>query len=316
MGITTSVGIGADSNKTLYAKYDTLISVYHPVESTKTPYSNRAKNINCYSTTPSEFSYELKFSYVQIQESGKLLYLISVYVGKYNASLKIDQNGGLFGKPVVNDDYLRVNYADRAIVRSYPRFIIYMNIGPPPFFREITQFQVWVELVTPSVGAIVTSKLFLASGSTLDFIAPSSPSALLSANKSDCPRLFGLSVTEVIYGGNLMQVLLRVENGGRVREYLRRPLLTRVVKGVGCTLNDKTAYLNSKSGLTNTDVTEGIIEYGMIRYFLWFLITKRWNIYILRRSRTKEFLATLGSSQYACWLPVVVNSEYVKYYIK
>lgn len=304
-GVIGSTGVDSNSKDVVLAKYGQLTSIYHPVSPSLTDYANRAKNIGCYSTHPSEFSYEVKFAYKQYQQDKELRYEVSVVIGDINITVKMDRFGKLL-KKVYPSEYAKVWYSRQQA--TFPVFTLYIHID-----KEQTVFKVYVRMERASVEAIIRSILQLKPGSNSPIPSTQVPQSLSAA--AECPRLFGLAATEVLYGANLMLVVLRVNNRG-LKEYIRRPLLTRVVRGIGCTLNDKTFYLNKQNGAENTDVTEGIIGYGMLRYFLWFLITKRWNVYILRRSRTKEFLTTLADSEYAYWLPVVANSAYEQYFIR
>ncbi len=147
-----------------------------------------------------------------------------------------------------------------------------------------------------------------------------------------CPRIFIAAQTDYFGGGNLSQVVFRVlNNDGVISEYTRYPPLTPVVKGNECTLIDKAENLSNKDnisaihkrtlfadqmgvthlirrtlfadqmGVTHL-IFSGIILYGMLRLFLWFLVEDKWDIKILLRRNTTKFFSSVGKSPYRCVL--------------
>lgn len=105
-----------------------------------------------------------------------------------------------------------------------------------------------------------------------------------------CPRLRILSSSDMLTGANLGMVLFRTETN----TYTKYPPLTSVVKGEECTLYGK-LYGNPSA------IVDNVVKYGMLRYFLWFLIKGKWSIRILTRRYTKHFFNELSKSDYACW---------------
>lgn len=120
----------------------------------------------------------------------------------------------------------------------------------------------------------------------------------------DCPKITILARTEVLFGENVTMVFFQQGD----REYAHRPFLTSVVKGNECTLMQKIVAFG-----TTEPLFDGIVEYGMLRYFLWFLIKCKWDIRILLRRNTDLFFETLAKSEYACWVPYF-NSSSIKGY--
>lgn len=129
------------------------------------------------------------------------------------------------------------------------------------------------------------------------FIGGVPPNLQNSKLLRDCPEGLNLTIlsqTDSVYGGNNMSAAYF---GSSTYRGAHRPLFTSVVRGTGCTLIQK---FNSKE--LQDAVSGSIIAYGLLRYFLWFLITKKWDIQILRQSNTRKFFRTLKKSQYACWV--------------
>lgn len=130
---------------------------------------------------------------------------------------------------------------------------------------------------------------------------------LLSAGE---PRIKIFAETEVFYGANLMLSVFKTEDS----VYLRRPALTKVVAGKGCTLAAKIAVNAGKQD----KLLQGVISYGMLRYFLWYLITGKWCVAILKRRYTRKFFSVLATSDYKNFVPVFSElglNVYEKYFI-
>lgn len=115
---------------------------------------------------------------------------------------------------------------------------------------------------------------------------------LLSSSSVDT-RIFILAVMETIFGQNLSLALFRSARG----EWLHRPRFTSVVRGKECTLVGKYATQELRGAVPTL-----LEEYGLLRYFLWFILTGAWDITILLQSRTKEFFLALRNSSYRIWL--------------
>lgn len=190
----------------------------------------------------------------------------------------------------INEFNLYVDILDNAKVTAWYFFRIYVSASKEDVYRAQVLTDVFVE---PPVKAKAGN------------------STRAQASGVDLPMLFLLVVTDAIGGANLGSALFRVKQGNITKEWVRRPKLRLVVKGKGCTLNDKTHYLNGPTG----DITDDLIEYGMTRYFLWFLVTGKWDICILRQSRTDEMVRQLERSVYVTWIPYIVNSEMLQYFI-
>ena len=125
-----------------------------------------------------------------------------------------------------------------------------------------------------------------------------------------CPKITILMSTDPIWGQNLSSVFFKSED----KKYVHRPKLTSVLDGIGCTLMEKLA----SPELRNVD-SNSIITYGLLRYFLWFLIACKWDITILLQSNTKRFFNKLRKSNYACWVNAFNNPQlkgYDKYYLQ
>lgn len=122
-------------------------------------------------------------------------------------------------------------------------------------------------------------------------------------------RITILTATEVIWGQNMMLAWFKSTTG----EWLRRPRLTGLIDAYGCSLINKFG----STDLRGVD-SGNIVAYGMLRYFLWYLITNKWCIGILRRRYTRHFFKTLAESSYSKWVNVFSEaglSGYDKYYV-
>lgn len=119
--------------------------------------------------------------------------------------------------------------------------------------------------------------------------------------------------SEVIYGMNLTSSVFRVSNSNSFSTYTRRPNIVPVIRGDGCTFSGKMYSWNIANGSTE-DITEGVLRYVMLRYFLWFLISGKWCITLVKKRYTSRFMRALEHSEYAGWgayfsHPTVVNYE-------
>lgn len=127
---------------------------------------------------------------------------------------------------------------------------------------------------------------------------------------STCPRLRAYGSTDPLTGNNFsMAVLMKP---GKV--YIRYPCLTVVTKGKECTLVGKLA-----EALEVDDTAEDFLRYSLLVYFLWYLITNKWTVCILKRSRSAMFFKALKSSEYACWIEYFESEgllRYRKYFVK
>lgn len=140
------------------------------------------------------------------------------------------------------------------------------------------------------------------------------PTNTLLASSEACPQLRVFSSSEVMYGNNLTRSVFRVMNSSGTRSYIRRPSLASVMRGEGCTFSGKVYYWNMENGGTE-DLTNGILTWGMLRYFLWYLTSGKWCVKVIESSYNKIFERTVSKSEYACWLPYLNQfSGYAKYY--
>lgn len=80
------------------------------------------------------------------------------------------------------------------------------------------------------------------------------------------------------------------------------------VRGSGCSLIDK--YCSHELENVVPTILE---EYAFLRYFLWFPITHKWDINILRQSHTREFFLALKNSSYRAWLITFNEPRYDGY---
>ncbi len=96
--------------------------------------------------------------------------------------------------------------------------------------------------------------------------------------------------------------------------YIRYPFLTIVTKGKECTLIGKLA-----NSLVDNDTAEEFLRYSLLVYFLWYLITNKWTVCILKRSKSATFFKELKCSEYACWIEYFESEgllRYRKYFVK
>lgn len=135
----------------------------------------------------------------------------------------------------------------------------------------------------------------------------------LQSPQVQCPVIRVFANLETLYGGNLSRVVFRSASyeGGKVREHMHRPKFTRAVAGKGRTLQEKVLTLGT--GLMN-----GIVSYGLLRYYLWYLITMCWDTTILYQSNTSKFFDGLKWSEYKCWIEAFQDPQikgYDEYFV-
>lgn len=106
-----------------------------------------------------------------------------------------------------------------------------------------------------------------------------------------CPVLSVYSSIDVLGGGNVAQTVC-IE-GDKI--WIRHPKVALVVRP-----NKRCMNFMSKAVYNNIRYTE-LLAYSCIRYFLWYLIARKWDVCILLRRNTRKFFAALSRSQYACW---------------
>lgn len=83
------------------------------------------------------------------------------------------------------------------------------------------------------------------------------------------------------------------------------------VVGTQCTFFDKAQAFRIANypTLDDFEMLGRISLYGLLRYFLWFLITGHWNLNILRRRYTNAFYAILLASDYAIFYEAFSDPE-------
>lgn len=139
------------------------------------------------------------------------------------------------------------------------------------------------------------------------------------------PLINILSTTEFYYGRNLGQVgfdLLRskecclskngdVKYNNNITQQSDYPKLTKVVAGDGNTLIEKVFYLASKYQPTMLKITflSLLVTYGILRYYLWKLINGCFDITILYRDRTEEFVQGLKATVYGQYKQVFLETD-------
>ncbi len=153
-------------------------------------------------------------------------------------------------------------------------------------------FDVWPFFKTSSVRSDISGDFSAA-------INSNSSSQLTFTNKDNSTRIDIRAVTDFFTGSNLDQVLFGLLEDQKVTKYLQYPNLVKVVKGTECTLAGKSIFLADKEGSNLWKLFSGIILYGMLRFFLWFLITNNWDLNILLRRNTVDFFKALSNSQYS-----------------
>lgn len=190
--------------------------------------------------------------------------------------------------------------------KLYGNIVAEMNVNGVLFsmYFVIDLIQIWITVLPSARGSFTKQDI-------TDTLTGRPP--VLRAPPTDA-RIKIFANTEIIYGANLMIVVFRVLDNLHLREYIRRPRLTKMVNAKGCTLTEKTYELL----VSTEDPLTGIVSYGMLRYFLWFLITRKWCITILKRRYTRKFFSVLAQSQYNIFVPAFEElglNIYEKYFI-
>lgn len=284
--------------------------IYYSVPANETSFINRARNIGCLDEGAFKFSYKCRFVAVKINPN---LVAYGMIIGRVSGGVQcsfrpLRINSRSVGSAITETSRVSASGGSPGSDIGVQNFTAKVSIGNGKN-RGNTVFTFDIRYSSISNQVIIDTYLDLKDGDELAFLKP--PTPLQRQLEASCPRIFILAATEVLYrGGNLSQVLLRVNNGSSQREYLRRPPLTCVVGGTGCTLSQKIFSMNTQE---NVDITEGVVTYGLLRYFLWYLAEGEWCIRILAQSMTRKFLKGLASSEYACWVPYITNSDVAKY---
>lgn len=137
-----------------------------------------------------------------------------------------------------------------------------------------------------------------------------------------CPRIRISYATDSFFGNEVAQVIMN--NGKCHSRYL--PNFQRYI----IDLNNspcpnwslKVLAISAKYYQPyDTDKTANLIaEYGILRYFLWYILTGIWSLRILKRSNDALFFAVLESNkEYRCWTSYFTKEESMKiaqYFIK
>jgi hypothetical protein len=155
------------------------------------------------------------------------------------------------------------------------------------------------------------------------FFQPRSFPALPATIAADtCPLLRVFYSTDLLTGNDIAQVVLYQPGGPYYTQYLPEFQEYLITVGVQVCPNYSTkiryiAFRDYQPDQINV-VGDLIMVYGLVRYFLWFLITGQFDLSILLQRRNGEFALALLNSSYACWITFFTNSIYAamgQYYI-
>lgn len=145
---------------------------------------------------------------------------------------------------------------------------------------------------------------------------------LFCLQDDNCGKIFIAQSTNVYGGYNVAQVLFSYQSpdGKLTENYSRYPKMTEVLRGrtdENCTFIDIIASQTTNETFTAT--VGGVILYGTLRYFLWFLMTGKWTTSILLQCNTKMFFHKLRNSKFACFEPAFETPQVMgmgKYFLK
>lgn len=129
---------------------------------------------------------------------------------------------------------------------------------------------------------------------------------------SSCPRIVIRAETDFYTGEDLGQVIMQVEDDKTC--YSNYPLeFWEYVKAEGCGLVLKA--INISDNLSTVDyytVLNSLLNYGLLRYFLWRLIKGKFNLNILLSAADKIFYEALVESKYSCYLDIFQLPAFVR----
>ncbi|CAK7994789.1 Hypothetical protein POVR1_LOCUS313 [uncultured virus] len=91
--------------------------------------------------------------------------------------------------------------------------------------------------------------------------------------------------------------------------FVESPDLNRVVKGKGCTLQEKTNYLRAKYNipLTESQFLGNVIAFGLLKYILARLMYGDFNLKYLLRCFNNEFIRDLNKSRFCLFVDAFVE---------
>lgn len=138
------------------------------------------------------------------------------------------------------------------------------------------------------------------------------PQNSLLAKVLDCPSILIKPSMDVYEGNSLSQVIVNKKSF-----YLSR--IEGYVIGTACSLTGKILEISNITKESPSILLEEVVNYGILRYYLWFKITGQSSYEILRQRYDSIFFEVLARSDYSCYISVFESIPYQnasKWYIK
>lgn len=319
MGATNTTVLASSDNK-VRAQPGTIFTWYIPIKADKSnPFwfetgdrielANRAIFLGCLDTTKKRWL--MSFDY-------------TINADSIEASITI---GNVKVRVYANDKSVRWSEVVLPPSSPYPSVIV-TSLKGPGWFGSKYDFTINVAFGSQEstrLGLSFSGSSDGSSGELRPFLylkyaddkslQPPSSQQLKGLLGNSCQRIRVFCSTEALYGENLTRSVLQVEDDTGARSYLRRPSLTSVMRGEGCTFSAKVYYWNIRVNGGTKDLTNGILTWGMIRYFLWYLTTSKWCVRVIESHYDRKFNNVVSEGPYACWLPYLDQyKSYARYY--
>ena len=150
-----------------------------------------------------------------------------------------------------------------------------------------------------------------ATGFSLDSERPPQPppvTSMLLKTSRNCGVIIINALADVYFERDLAQVIFNYYPIKKRQVSFSRylPKFKCYVLTDGCTLNEKIINLSSiYKNISLTEIQDNILGYGLARYFLWGLMTRKYTLEILRNRYTEAFYKILSrSKQFSCFLDI------------
>lgn len=147
-------------------------------------------------------------------------------------------------------------------------------------------FRVYIDRGSRDVRVVTRAEVKF--GQNINYVATTPPALGVEISRASDDTIAVLAHMGSTNAENLGETFFRYN----AQSWLKVPLFTTVVAGSGCTLIGKVYSFPDA-------VLDDVLTYGLLRYFLWFLMTGKWCIQICRRRYTKKFISVLLNSKFA-----------------
>lgn len=237
----------------------------------------------------------IDITYTETEETVDILFEFNIGGTVYTSIVEVRKADGSIVPPPETED-VRYSNPRNAFNGAYETLIITIEVNVISF-----RFSMAIKTDVPLVRLALLEST--ASGEANSKSNLGKPIPVFGERANACPRIRAFACTDIVYGGNLSMMVLRVMNG---KEYIRYPNITGVAAPA------LHATLVSKSIILRYDLSI-LMEFSSARYFLWYLVTGKWCTSILRRRFSTSFLRKLASSKYSCWVAYFAQPKFRGY---